>query len=371
MNRIDRQFSAATGRNALVVIAVVVSGAAFYWLNGILTPLALALFLMVMIDGLARVLHRRLARFPPAAALPMAVVISLVVFGLCVYVLADNARGFATQLIGYAPKLAGVIAKLAATVGLTVPPTLGQMLQSLNPTAFVGRVADGLRGFATDSVLVLIYLGFLLASRRGFERKMGRLFVNAGERGHAVEMFLRIRNSIEQYLWIQTVTCGMIAIASWAVMAALGLDNALFWAFAIFIVGFIPIIGGAVGILAPPLFALVQFDGWWRAVAMLALLQVINFIVGNIVYPRMQGKSLNIDPVVVLLSLAFWGAIWGLPGMFLSTPLTVMAMVVLAQFKTTHWIAVLLSSDGDPLGDHRTPKKSSSPAAAAEAITQP
>ena len=64
--------------------------------------------------------------------------------------------------------------------------------------------------------------------------------------------------------------------------------------------------------------------------------------------PRMQGVTLNVDPVVVVLSLAFWGAIWGVPGMFLSTPLTVVAIVILIQFPQTHWIAVLLSRDGFP-----------------------
>jgi predicted PurR-regulated permease PerM len=147
------------------------------------------------------------------------------------------------------------------------------------------------------------------------------------------------------------VACGIIAVASWAVVAALGLQNALFWAFLIFLVGYVPVIGGAIGILLPPIFALVQFDDWWHAAVMLAGLQVINFVVGNIIYPRMQGKSLNIDPLVVLLSLAFWGAIWGVPGLFLSTPLTVAAMVILAQFSGSRWIAILLSSDGDPLGD--------------------
>ena len=76
----------------------------------------------------------------------------------------------------------------------------------------------------------------------------------------------------------------------------------------------------------------------------------IAFVVGNIFLPRMQGNSLNMDPLIVMLSLAFWGAIWGLPGMFLSTPLTVLSMVILAQFRGSRWIAILLSGDGDPLG---------------------
>ena len=97
------------------------------------------------------------------------------------------------------------------------------------------------------------------------------------------------------------------------------------------------------------IFALLQFDSLWPAAILAAVLQGVQFVVGNIIQPRMQGESLNMDPVVILLSLALWGAIWGLPGMFLSTPIAVMAMVILAQFDGTRWIAILLSDDGEPV----------------------
>ena len=345
----DLHFRAATARNALVIIAVVVAGAAFLWLRGILTPLALAIFLMVMIDGFARVLHDKL-KLAKSAALPVAILLSIVLLGLTAYVVADNAGAFANELVGYGPRLNGIIAKAAGALGVTAPPTLDQLVRKLNPESYLGTIADSLKGFATTAILVLIYLGFLLASRQGFERKSHHLFPGEESRAEAAQMFQRISDGIERYLWIQTVTCGMIAIASWVIMAIIGLDNAIFWAFLIFIVGFIPIIGGAVGILVPPIFAVVQFDGWSQAIWLVVGLQTVNFLVGNIVYPRMQGRSLNIDPVVVLLSLGFWGAIWGFPGMFLSTPLTVTAMVILAQFHSSHWVAVLLSGDGDPFG---------------------
>ena len=352
----DRSAVGATSRNALVVIAVVVTGAAVYWLSSILTPLALAIFLMIMIDSFARVLHRRL-RFPAVAAMPLAIIISVVLFCAIAYVVASNAGGFLGELYSYAPKMDEVIAKLAGAFGVAVPPTVAQLVQEFNPALYIGRVAQAVEGFAASAFLVMIYLGFLLASRQGFERKTVSLFHNPGERHSAAVVFLRIRNGVEGYLWVQTVACGMIGIGSWVVMAALGLDNALFWAFLIFIIGYIPIVGGLVGVAAPTLFAMVQFHGWWRTVIMVVALQTIGFVVGSIVYPRMQGKSLNIDPVVVLLALAFWGVLWGIPGMILSTPLTVVAMVILAQFAGTHWIAVLLSSDGEPLGSGRTPPR--------------
>ena len=347
--------SSVISRNALIFIAVILGVAALYWLKPILTPLALALFLLVMIDSFARVLRSRAPFLPHWAPLPLALTLSLLAFGLTVFIVADNTTTFVGQISDYAERLNGLIARVAAAIGVQVPPTVDQLFARLNPTRYLGAFAQGLQGFVSNAVFVLIYLGFLIASKTGFERKTVRLFPHRHERQEAVEVFTRIRNGVERYLWIQTVTGAIIAVASWAVMAAVGLDNAFFWAFLIFVAGYIPVIGGAVGVLLPPVFALVQFNGFWQAGVLFAALNIINFVVGNIILPRMQGDSLNMDPVVVLLSLAFWGALWGLAGAFLSTPLTVMTMIILAQFEGTKWIAILLSSNGDPLGAQHFP----------------
>lgn len=343
-----------TARVSLVILAVIATGAALYWLRGILTPLALAVFLAVMIDGFARVIRSRLPVISEKAALALAIVLSVVLFGVSGVVIADNASSFVGQLVAYTPRLNNLIAQVAGMFGMEVPPTVSELFAQLNVSSYLGDFAKGLQGFASDAFFILIYLGFIIASRRGFQRKVIGLFPHQAERKEALEAFRRIRDGVERYLWVQTVTGLMIAVASWIAMAVVGLDNAVFWAFLIFIASYIPVIGGAVGILAPPIFALIQFESFWPAIILLGVLQAIQFVVGNIVLPRMQGDSLNMDPVVVLLSLAFWGLIWGMTGMFLSTPLTVMAMVILAQFDGARWLAVLLSADGQPekLRDH-------------------
>ena len=335
-------------RNATVILAVIAGGATISWLAPILTPLALALFLAVMIDGFARVLEHRLTWVSRAISTPLAVVLSAAIFGGAAFFIADNASNFATQLVQYTPKLDGLIARVAGLVGVSVPPTIAQLLRQLDATQYLGQVAHYLQTFGSTAVFVLVYLGFIIASRRGWERKLVGLFPQREERHEALTTFLRIRDGMEQYLWVQTVTGLMIAVGSWIAMVAIGLDDALFWAFLIFIASYIPLVGGVVAVAAPPLFALVQFDTYWQAIVLFAVLQVIGLVVGNVIYPRMQGRSLNIDPVVVLLALAFWGAIWGLPGAFLSTPLTVAIMIILAQFQGTRWVAVILSADGDP-----------------------
>lgn len=341
-------------RNAVVIVAVIAAGAALFWLRGILTPLALAIFLAVMIDGFARILAEKTPRFPKAAALPTAIVLTILVLIALAIVIADNAAGFANQLITYAPKLEALISQVAGALGVEAPPSLAQLIREANPAQYATTIAQGLQGVLTDTFFVLIYLAFIIASRRGFRKKIVAMFPHSTERDEAMAAFVRIRDGVEQYLWVQTVTGLIIAGGSLIVMWIIGLDNALFWAFLIFLASYIPIIGGVIGVALPPLFALVQFDGFVQAAILAALLQTIQFVVGNVIQPKMQGDSLNIDPVVVLLSLALWGLVWGMPGMFLSTPLTVAAMVILTQFQGTRWIAILLSANGEPAGDpHR------------------
>jgi AI-2 transport protein TqsA len=337
-------------RNALVVIAAILGGYTLYWLREILTPLALAIFLLAMVDGLARLLAQRVPGMPVWAPLPVALLISVITAGLVVYAVAANTAGFISQLLSETAQINVLIAKVANALGVRVPPTLSQIIDQLNPSRYIGDVAHALQSFASGAVYVLVYLGFLIASRQGFQRKARALFPTIAEREGAAMVFYRIRDSLQRYLWIQSVTGLMIAGLSAVAMYAIGLSNAVFWAFLILVLSFVPVIGGAIGSILPPLFALVQFPTLWRGVVLFVALQLIGFVVGNVVQPRMQRDSLNIDPVVVLLSLALWGAVWGLPGMFLSTPLTVAVITILAQFEGSRWVAILMSGDGEPEG---------------------
>jgi predicted PurR-regulated permease PerM len=339
--QVDR--ASSIGRNAQVIIAVILGGAALRWMAGIITPLLLAVFLAVMVDGFSRVLRRRLPGLPPGGAVLAAIAISTAALVLCAAVVAAKAGGFVASLTAAEPKINLMISQAAHALRVRGPGTVAHMLRQLDPIQYLGAIANGLEGFVSNAIFVLVYLGFLIASRHAFERKAVRLFRHRIGRQEALQVFLRIRDGVERYLWIQTVT-GLII------------------AFLIFFVNYVPIVGAVAAIVLPALFGLAQFSGYLRATILLAGLWAITFVVGNILLPRMQGDSLNVDPLVVLLSLTFWGALWGLTGMFLSTPLTVLVMVVLAQFDGSRWIAVLLSADGDPQklgrGFERSPDKS-------------
>lgn len=127
----------------------------------------------------------------------------------------------------------------------------------------------------------------------------------------------------------------------------IGVDFAIFWAFLIFLLNYIPTIGSLIATAFPAVLTLVQFETFTPFIIVLVAITGIQMVVGNFIEPKMMGNSLKISSLVVLLSLAFWGAIWGVTGMFLCVPITVILMIIFAQFPTSRPIAILLSDDGD------------------------
>lgn len=353
----------AVSRNALVILAVVAAGAAIYWLRDILTPLAMAFFLLIMIDGLKRAIERR-SGLNSGLSMGLAVTLVILAFIASIWIIVDGAAGFFQQATDVMGRLDAIISDVAGLFRIEVAPTARELIGDVDFRGLLTQVALDIQNIATGAFFVLVYLGFLIASQVGFRKKVVNMFPRRRERHEALAVFERVRGGVEGYLWVQTVTGVMICVVAYVLMRAVGLENAGFWTFVIFVVGYIPILGGAIAGLAPPLFALVQFETYWPALILLVGLQALLFVMGNVVQPRMQGDNQNIDPVVVLLSLAFWGQLWGVVGMFLSTPLAVAAMAILAEFKGSRWIAVLLSGDGEPYAeegrelDEAPPKRS-------------
>jgi predicted PurR-regulated permease PerM len=310
----------------------------------ILTPFILAVFLLLVIGGLEGVMTRH-TPVPHRAALPLAIVAVVALFGLSIWLIADNAASIVEQSSLYAVRLDQILQMVTDRFGLQATPTINDLFHRLNPGRFAPVVAREAGHVLEGAVFVLIYLGFMLASREGFRGKIERL-VPDRRHAEALEVAGRIQHGVESYVWVQTVVGLIIAGASVLVMWPLGITHLLFWAFLIFLANYIPAIGAAIGVLLPPLFGLVDLNDLWRPILLLVLLEVIHFAVSHVVQPRMQGRTLNIDPIVVLLSLAFWGAIFGVAGAFLSTPLTVVVMVVCNEFAASRWVPILLSADG-------------------------
>ncbi|MFZ4122530.1 MAG: AI-2E family transporter [Caulobacterales bacterium] len=338
-----------TAKAPLWILATTAIMGGLYWFADALTQFALALILWLTIDGFARYVGEKLPFLPKAVTVPFALILVVGIGACCAWVVADNVGALTTHAGDYEARLNELLAQVHARLAATGPaPTVGELLSQANPTDLVSAIGDALQGLASDALFIFIYLGFLFAAASTFPGKLDAIFKDPGARAQAAKVFTSIRTSMERYLWVQTIASLIITGLTYITLEMIGLDNALLWAFIIFFLNYIPTIGSLVAVALPTVFALVQFDQLGSVAAVAAGVGVWQFVIGNFIQPRMTGESLNLSTLVVLLALAIWGTIWGIAGAFLAAPLTVMLMIVLAQFPSVRWIAVLLSADGKP-----------------------
>jgi predicted PurR-regulated permease PerM len=121
----------------------------------------------------------------------------------------------------------------------------------------------------------------------------------------------------------------------------------LLWAFIIFVFNFIPYVGSFIATFLPSVFAVLQFNSLPQFIWVFLSVQFCQTLVANGIEPKIMGRSLNLSPLVVRITLAIWGTIWGVLGMIISVPVTSILVIVLAQFKETRNIAILLSETGN------------------------
>jgi len=351
-------------RASILFLAAVALVTTLYVTRHIMTPFALAIFFWLIIDAFAQWLDGLSPKFPYWLALTVAMITVVIGITGVVLIVVDTAVDIKGQLGRYETRLAtlldGVFAWLSDFTGrddLTFSSLdeqfgLAQKLQAML-AGFVAALQSVLSSFA----LIALYVAFLFAAQSSFPKKMDDLFPDPVSRMQAGKVGERIRSSIEKYISVQTIISLMQTVISYIGMTALGLDNALFWALVIFILNYIPIVGGLAAVALPCLYALVEFDSLGRVAVLAGVLFGAQTIIGNTIQPKMMGDSMNLSALVVVLSLSLWAALWGGVGAFLSAPLTVIIMIILAQFPTTRWIAVLLSADGQPEMDADEKKK--------------
>lgn len=328
---------------ALILAA---SAALLFVFREVLWPLALALVLATLIGALSQRLQKM---FPKAGHRMITAATAVVVVAVVVASMLVVVEGV-SQIIAKAPAMYRRLDQIVASIRIpgAAPLNLTELARRLDLPALVGRALGGVRGAVSGLVLTVLYLVFLIASARQIERRL-RLLVASATNDGLVHILTRSVRGVEAYTYIQTITGLMMAVVSGVVMLAVGLDNALFWALALFLLSFLPIVGVAIGSIGPTLFAALQFPTLVPAIAIFLWIQVVAFVVGNLVLPKMQADTQNIDPAASLLAIGVWTILWGAAGAFLAIPLTLVAMYALAQSPSTHWIAVLISNDGSPV----------------------
>ncbi|MBS0297029.1 MAG: AI-2E family transporter [Proteobacteria bacterium] len=318
------------------------------WLTReLVTPLIIAVFLLILTDAISRRLEKWFPTSPDWLRLSVTFLFLIGVLGLAILVTIQSSKGISGEFGLIKQKLQTLATTMTGRLGMA-PETVQEAIDDFDFKPLIGGALRTGRHLATDFVFVVVYLGFMIASRAAFARKMSLLFPRPESQTHAQRVFHRVRDGAEGYVGIQTFKAAVMAAISYGLMAAIGLPNAGFLAFLIFLGAYIPLLGAAAAVIVPVLLAFAEFDLSWRPVVLLIALQSVVLVLDNIILPRLQADHLDVDPVVVLLSLAFWSLIFGVAGALLSTPLTVVVIALSAEFRSMRWLAILLSKKGDP-----------------------
>lgn len=328
--------------------------------RSILVPLVLGMFVAYLLWTIVEWVRSApgIGRYLPGwlAHLIALGLVTVVIWGL-VILIARNVAAVEQQMPIYRENLQALITLIAGWFGLEDVPTFGQLRQRAVSAVDLGSVVGNAVGFAAALIanlaVVFIYTGFVLMERRLLVEKLERL-AKSPEGGRRMAVALgEIGGRIGRYLALKALVSAVVAIGSYIVMRLIGIDFAEFWAVLVFVFNFIPYVGSFVAVLLPTALTLVQFGAIGPFVVALVALTGVQVVVGNLLEPRLIGRSLNLSPIVILLSLAAWSALWGVVGAFLCVPITVVMLIVFAEFETTRPLAILLSQDGhiDPQED--------------------
>lgn len=344
----------------LIIIAVASGIALLHFGQDLLAPLAIAFLLYVLITALRQRLgHVKVFGRAMTRGLTYLVVLGL--FGAVAVILANVIAGQVEGLSSAVPRYVARFEQLSDQLGSVFGPELMASINAAVAEADVGqavaRVIDSASATFGAASLVVLFLAFMLVDTGALQRKLPLLVPDQDRRAQVSAALDAMNAGVQNYMGIKTFVSLLTGVLSYVVMKIVGLDFAETWAVLIFLLNFIPTIGSVIGTVLPAIAALVQFFGIGPVLIVLGGIGAVQFIIGNIIEPTLSSRTLNLSPFAIILSLSFWSAIWGIPGAFLSVPLTVCIAIICSHVPPLRPFAILLAGRV-PTADGAAPRRS-------------
>ncbi len=273
----------------------------------------------------------------------IAVLVFILSFGAVLGVLiGTSVNDFTRSLPAYQANFVGMVTDVITWLnsrGIEVPRNAVLDIFNTNMIMnLVGSTLTTLTSMLSDSFLILLIVIFLLLEASTVPLKVASIW---GEDSQTMRELKRFAASMQQYIGLKTIISLATGVFIAVALIIIGVDFPLLWGLMAFLFNYIPTIGSILASIPPILLALVQL-GFAEAVVVMAVYLAVNNVIGGFIEPRTMGHGLGISPLVVLLSVIFWGWVLGPIGMLLSVPLTMSVKLYLESRASTRWIAVML-----------------------------
>lgn len=334
----------------LAAAAVVVIAGVSWWLlkelSSVLRPLLVAVILAYILMPYHSRLRKRVTA-PVSLALLAAVTAGIII------ALALAVQMSVNEMNAEWPRFQKKIDSATETVQRFIRETAPELLNE-SETPLSDKVGE-LMTFAAKPVLsaaasafieacvVGLYLLFLLLEASHFPDRVRKAYTP--ERAEEIlDIAGKVNSAIVSYLMAKVRSSLVLAVPVGLILWLLGVKFALLWAVLTFLCNFIPYLGSVTAFVLPVGFAFLQLDFGWQPVAVAVLLLGCQIASASVVEPMLLGQAVGLSPLVILGSLAFWGLLWGIPGMLIAVPLTVVAVIVMNHFAFSRPVARLLSA---------------------------
>ena len=253
-----------------------------------------------------------------------------------------------TTTLSYAEEAQTAIAGMFAWLGADVEAAVLASVRSIELSGYLRAAAGQAGNLLSGVVLVILFVGFLFAERIWFSTKLENLMGDKAQAERVGRIIGAVIRRVNHYLLVKTAVSFVTGLLVFAVMRVFDLEFAGAMGVLTFALNFIPNVGSIVATLAVTLVTYLQLYDPSVTLLVFVLTGMIQFVIGNVIDPMLMGRALRLSSFGILLSLAFWGAVWGVPGMFLSVPIMVAAMIICSYIPALRPVAILLSREGLP-----------------------
>ena len=326
-----------------VIIALLYAG------QSIIVPFVVALLIWFVVKKVRDLLDKVefIERYVPTFVKTL--LASILIFTVLVLtgrLLTVNIENLAASFQDYSENVVVIAKQINSTVDVNIEAELKEIVSTDNVSAYLQLLFNSISGLLGNMVMILFYTLFLFIEEGLFRNKMHLLFDSQEKYEQFNGTLKKIEKMLSRYIALKSLVNLSTAFLGYIVLYLVGIDSPFFWAVVIFFFSFIPSIGPIIATTVTACFSLLQFGDFVPCAIILFGIGSIQLVIGNYMEPRLMGNTLNISPLVAVLSLAVWGALWGITGMLLSVPITVAIIIILAQSNSTRPVAVLLSEKG-------------------------
>ena len=336
----------------LLILGVFISGIVLKELRVVLLPFAIALLLSIIFKPF--VLKLKSKRLPMALSLFAVLLFSFFVLFLIGWVVFSSIQTFVGALPGYEARVSLAILDLQADIivwaeRFDLPVSDFRWTNAIQLSSITSVLSSGLGSFisfVSSAFLIVLFMLFILAGSGDLQNKVRMAFpeTQALRIGRIIDT---VDTQVRQYLVTKTLISLGTSLLTFLVLLALGVDFPLIWAVVAFVLNYIPSIGSIIAVLFPFTLSLLQFDSLAIPFAVIVFLGVTQLLMGNVIEPRIMAFRLNLSPLLILVSLIFWGWLWGLLGMMLAVPLTATIKIVIENLPAFQPLSILMSGTVD------------------------